>query len=122
MEINKSSGQVEIIGPHGRIYLYTHDHKERLVADVHAAMYPRKRWDDPDYLAKIVFCHMVPIECWQEEKGYGIGTQLYADIDLLITLDTTRQLVTITSVLDKHYRYQGTFDEFVNGYTKSAQL
>lgn len=122
MEMNEESGQVEVISPYGRIYLYTHDHAAKLTNDVYSALAARLRWDDADYLSKIIFCHMVPIECWQEDKGYGIGTQMYADINLLITVDTVRQQLTITSAKDKTFYYQASFHDFVEGYTKSAEL
>lgn len=122
MEINENSGQVEVVSPFGRIYLYTHDHAARLTNDVYSALVAGQRWDDADYLAKIIFCHMVPLECWEQDRGYGIGTQLYVDINLLITVDTVKQQVTITSAKDKSFRYQGTFQEFVEEYTKGAQF
>jgi hypothetical protein len=122
MEINLNSGQVEIISPYGRVYLYTHSHSDKLISDVYAALKKGVRWDDADYLAKMVFCHMLPLECWQDEIGFGIGTTLYADIDLLVTLDTTKQVISVTSTLDKSYRYSATFDSFVSGYSHTAEL
>ena len=122
MEINRDSAQVEVVSPYGRIYLYTHDHAARITNDVYSALVAQRRWDDADYLAKMIFCHMVPIECWQDDKGYGIGTQMYADINLLVTVDTVKQEVTITSAVDKGFRYQGSFQEFIDEYTSTAQL
>ena len=122
MEINRDSAQVEVVSPYGRIYLYTHDHAARITNDVYSALVAQRRWDDADYLAKMIFCHMVPIECWQDDKGYGIGTQMYADINLLITVDTVKQEVIITSAVDKGFRYQGSFQEFIDEYTSTAQL
>lgn len=122
MVVNLNSGQVEIVSPFGRVYLYTHDHADKLISDVYAALKKGVRWDDPDYLAKMVFCHMLPLECWQDEKGFGIGTQLYTDINILVTLDTNRQVVTVTSAEDKNYHYSATFDSFVSGYSTEAEL
>jgi hypothetical protein len=122
MEINKNSGQVEIISEYGRVYLYTHSHSDKLISDVFSALSARVRWDDPDYLSKIVFCHMIPMECWQDEVGYGIGTLLYADVDLLISLDVPKQIISITSALDKGFRYCGSFENFVDGYSKQAKF
>lgn len=122
MDINKQSGQVEIISPYGRVYLYTHATADHLVADVYAALAARQRWDDADYLAKMVFCRMTPLECWQSDGGFGIGTQLYADVNLLITLDTVRQTISIQSALDKQNKYVMTFDEFVKTYISTADI
>jgi len=122
MDVNKQSGQVEIISPYGRVYLYTHSTADHLVADVYAALAMRQRWDDADYLAKIVFCRMTPIECWQSDGGFGIGTLLYADVNLLITLDTRDETITIQSALDKQNRYCLSFEEFVSSYITSANI
>lgn len=122
MDINKHSGQVEIISEFGRVYLYTHSHSHKLINDVYTALAARVRWDDPDYLSKIVFCHMIPMECWHDEVGYGIGTLLYADVDLLVSLDVPKQIITITSALDKEFRYRKSFEEFISGYFKQAEF
>lgn len=122
MQINEQSGQVEIISPYGRVYLYTHLTASALVNDVHEALSLRKRWDDADYLSKIVFCRMVPMECWQNETGYGIGTTMYADVNLLITLDTVKQVITIQSATDKHFKYCMSFEEFVTTFLRNANI
>jgi hypothetical protein len=122
MEINANSGQVEIIDSFGRVYLYTHSHGKTLVSDVYEALNTRKRWDDADYLAKIVFCHMLPVECWKDDKGFGIGTQLYVDVDMLISLDTQDQTITITSSSDKGFYYKSTFSSFLSSYASSADF
>jgi hypothetical protein len=122
MEINKSSGQVEIIGPYGRLYLYTHNTAHTLVSEVYEAMSQKKRWDDPDYLSKMIFCRMMPLECWMEEVGYGIGTQLYADINLLVTVDTVNQTITIQSATNLYDKFHMSFNEFINSYLNNAEL
>lgn len=122
MQINKSSGQVEIVGPYGRVYLYTHNTAHTLVSEVFEALSQRKRWNDADYLSKMVFCRMIPLECWKQDTGYGIGTQLYADVNLLITLDTVKQNITIQSATDMYDKFHMSFDDFVNSYVSSADL
>ncbi len=122
MDIIKESGQVEIISPYGRVYLYTEKTANHLVADVYAALAERKNWDDADYLAKMVFCRMTPIECWQTDSGFGIGTQLYADTNLLVTLDTRSQYIKIQSATDKQHPYHDSFESFVKSYMASADI
>jgi hypothetical protein len=122
MQINKSSGQVEIIGPDGRVYLYTHHTAHTLVSEVYDALSQQKRWDDPDYLSKMVFCRMIPLECWKEETGFGIGTQLYADVNLLVTLDTVKQTITIQSASNLHDKFHMSFSEFIDSYVNNAAL
>jgi len=122
MNINKDSGQVEIVGPYGRVYLYTHSGAGSLVNDIHSVLSMRQRWDDPDYLAKMVFCKMVPVECWNTDLGFGIGTQLYADVNLLITLDTINQKILLQSATDKHYKLQNSFKDFVVNFLSRANI
>jgi hypothetical protein len=122
MNINKDSGQVEIVGPYGRVYLYTHSGAGSLVNDIHSVLSMRQRWDDPDYLAKMVFCKMVPVECWNTDLGFGIGTQLYADVNLLITLDTVNQKILLQSATDKHYKLQNSFKDFVINFLSRANI
>lgn len=122
MNINKDSGQVEIVGPYGRVYLYTHSGAGSLVNDIHNVLSMRQRWDDPDYLAKMVFCKMVPVECWNTDLGFGIGTQLYADVNLLITLDTINQKILLQSATDKHYKLQNSFKDFVINFLSRANI
>lgn len=122
MQINKNSGQVVIIGPYGSVYLYTHDTANTLVSDVHEALKIGKRWDDPDYLSKMIFCRMLPLECWQDDKGFGIGTQLYHDVNLLISVNTLTQTIVIHSMDDKHTKIILTFQEFVESYADNAIL
>ncbi len=122
MNINKDSGQVEIVGPYGRVYLYTHRGAGSLVNDVHSVLSMRQRWDDPDYLAKMVFCKMVPVECWNTDTGFGIGTQLYADINLLITVDTITQKISLQTATDKHCKIKNSFEDFVANFLSKADI
>ncbi len=122
MNINKSSGQVEIVSPYGRVYLYTHLTAHTLVSEVHDALSQRRRWNDADYLTKMIFCRMIPLECWQEETGFGIGTQLYADVNLLVTVDTTKEIVTIQSAEDKFDKIVLSFEDFVQSFPNQAML
>jgi hypothetical protein len=122
MQINKNSGQVVIIGPYGSVYLYTHDTANTLVSDVYDALKEGKRWDDPDYLSKMIFCRMLPLECWLDDKGFGIGTQLYNDVNLLVSVNIMQQSVTIHSMDDKHSKLIFSFQEFIDSYANSALL
>lgn len=122
MNINKDSGQVEIVGPYGRVYLYTHNNAAFLVNIVHDALSMQQRWDDPDYLAKIIFCKMVPPEYWNNDFGFGIGTQLYADVNLLITVDTVKQEILLQIATDKHYKIKNSFKDFVVNFLSKTDI
>ena len=122
MDINRNSGQIEVISPYGRVYLYTHDTARNLLANVHNILSKEIRWDDPDYLSRMLFCEMIPESFWDSDTGFGIGTQLYADVELLITLDTVNQKITVSSGLHQFDNFSMTFSEFIVDFLKGAKL
>jgi hypothetical protein len=120
--INLNSGQVQILGPHGSVYLYTHDNAKNLVAIVHDVLSRRKRWDDPDYLSRMIFCAMVPPDEWDSDKGYGIGTQYYVDANLLISIDLMENLISISSYGSGVDNVRMIIEDFVTNFYNSAQF
>lgn len=121
-QININSGQVEIVGPFGRVYLYTNDYAKHLVGFVHEALSRRIRWNDPDYLSRIIFCTMVPYDEIDSEDGFGIGTQMYVDINLLITIDTTDQTIEISSYGSGVDNIKMAIEDFVENFYKKAEF
>jgi hypothetical protein len=121
-QINLNSGQIEIISPYGRVYLYTHNYAKTLVSDVHRILSRRKRWDDPDYLSRMIFCEMIPAEFWESDTGFGIGTQMYTDVNLLVSIDTVRQTISISSYGSGVDDMKMTILDFVENFYKSAEL
>jgi len=122
MKVVEDSGQIEVISPFGRVYLYTHEQAEVLVQQVHDVLSQKIRWDDPDYLSRMLFCNMIPKENWYGEKGYGIGTEQYVDVNLLISIDTTNNHIKIYSAKDKAFHYDSSFDDFITNFINSATL
>lgn len=124
MDITFNSGQIEIIGPYGRVYLYTHQAANELITVISDVLCRVARWDDPDYLARMIFCRMIPKNKWDDELGYGIGTQLYKDVNILVSLDTVHHTVKISSILDSSAIrvISMSFDDFINKYADSADL
>jgi hypothetical protein len=124
MEINFNTGQIEIVGPYGRVYLYSHNTANELVNVVSDVLSRQVRWDDPDYLSRMIFCRMIPKNKWDDELGFGIGTQLYTDVNMLITLDTVHQTIKISSAFETYITNSITmsFDDFLNKYADSAEL
>jgi hypothetical protein len=104
--------------------LYTHSTADDLINVVNNVLSKNVRWDDPDYLARMIFCKMIPVEDWDNENGFGIGTQLYMDIQMLISLDTVHQTIKISSSFEKYITNSITmsFDDFINKYADSAEL
>jgi len=106
-------GQV-LIKPLG-VYLYTHWGASELGKTVQTALKKGWRWDDSEYLTRIIFDVMVDKD-QGNETGYGIGTYLHSDIYKLVEVDTDNQTVSIKHIdsKDKHtILYEGSFNEFV---------
>jgi hypothetical protein len=125
MDTNINSGQIEIKGPYGSVFLYTHDLAHNILNTVHKTLSKKVNWDDPDYLARTLFCKLVPEEFWNSDKGFGIGTQMYHDIKLLITIDTVLKRIIITNFemqgsVNRSLHYD--FDKFIENFTDGAKL
>lgn len=121
-QINFNSGQVQIIGPHGSIYLYTHDNAKTLVGIVHDVLSRRERWNDPDYLTRMIFCAMIPPDEWDSDKGFGIGTQYYIDANLLITIDLPENWISVSSFGSGVDNVKMHLEDFVANFYNSANF
>ena len=121
-QINYNSGQVQIIGADYSVYLYTHDYAKVLVGIVHDVLSKQKRWDDPDYLTRMIFCAMIPPNEWDSETGFGIGTQYYVDTNLLITIDLTENFISISSFGSGVDNVKMDMEDFVQNFYNSAEL
>lgn len=121
-DINVNSAQIEVISPFGRVYLYTSQTAKSLVSIVHTTLSLNKRWDDPDYLSRLLFCRMIPMESWASDTGFGIGTQLYVDTNLLITIDTLNQSISISSFGSGVDNVKMSIKDFVKNFYNSAQF
>lgn len=82
------------------VYLYTHWGGYGLVENVRSSIGKKWRWKDPEYLARIIFCGMVPKSKTAEETGYGIGTVRHGDIWLLITISCEDESITIENFIE----------------------
>lgn len=77
------------------VYLYTHWGGHALQAVVRRALARRERWDDPEYLARILFCEMIGDDV-DGETGYGIGTNEHCDNEHpVVVVNCADQTVTI---------------------------
>lgn len=108
-------GQV-LMKPSG-VYLYTHWGGYHLIKDVFTAINKGWRWDQDDYLCRIIFDEMKrkgddqPPE-WSHgpphamtdmgETGFGIGTIEHADAYITVVVDVEKQAVTLMDY-DKAY-------------------
>jgi hypothetical protein len=122
--LDNKSVQIEIFNQHGNspVYLYSHKDAMSIVSTIYEILSMKKRWDDADYLARMIFCAMIPKDKWFEEKGYAIGTTLYDNIALLVSLDIPKQTIKIQINSDLHNYQKMSFDDFVNKFYNSANL
>jgi hypothetical protein len=77
------------------VYLYTHWTGSELPALLQEALRRGiSRWDDPAYLARVIFCEMVK-GAEKGVTGYGISASVQDGEDRVIVVDTDAQTVTI---------------------------
>jgi len=80
--------QVKIAG----VYLYTHHGASGLIKDVQKALNKRIRWNDHEYLTRIIFDVMKEGND-DEECGFGIGTTQHSDIWRLIEITENNEVI-----------------------------
>lgn len=76
------------------VYLYTHWNGFELPLTVRGALAKRWRWNDPPYLARILFDAMTE-GCHGEEIGHGIMAEQWHTNHSLIVVDTESQTVSL---------------------------
>ena len=88
--------QVKInMGTDPAVWLYTHWDGSELVGTVKKAMRRKQRWNDAEYLARIIFCEMVSDQ-EAGETGFGISTSEHGDLNYpVIEVDCATQRVVI---------------------------
>jgi len=110
------STRSQVYLPEIGVYLYQHMDGYNLAQEVQIALSKKDRWDDPEYLARIIFCTMLKEnEAFERTTGYGIGTEQHGDIEYLITVDTTDQTVKVSNGYGSKWTelFKGSFDEFL---------
>jgi hypothetical protein len=74
------------------VYLYSHWDGETIAVTVRNALARKLRWNDPAYLARIVFQEMIGED--KAETGYGISNTIQDNGRSVITLDTDKQTIS----------------------------
>lgn len=93
------------------VYLYTHWRASELEGVVRKALERgTSRWNDPEYLARIIFCEMIKGR-EMELTGFGIGTKQYSDVWRIIEIDCKNQKVT--KIDFGKIQFVKSFEEFV---------
>ena len=100
------------------VFLYTHSGGYCLAEAVQAALARKVRWDDPEYLTRIIFCQMVK-GAEADECGFGIGLGVHGDIEHpLIVVDPANQRVGFCPRDSMKVGAWFTMDRFVGLSTK----
>ena len=93
----------------GTVYLYTHWRGTELPALVAEVLAGRAigRWDDPAYLARIVFSALIK-DAIDDPTGFGISATVGDGDDRIVALDCDTQTITWGG------RYHASFAEFAH--------
>lgn len=94
-----------------KVYLYTHWGAGELEKIVKTALAKRWRWNDPEYLARIIFCEMIK-GCEDNETGFGIGTSKHSDIEKFVGIDCKGQKIEVRDVY-KDTKIIYSFEDFI---------
>ncbi len=114
------------------VWLYTHGGAYELIEVVQRALAKRWRWDDPEYLARIVFCEMCK-GSYGDETGYGIGSGQHSDVYRVVEITCREEKEPMVTIINgdtegwiKHAKeagfkynepqnvWRGTMEEFIN--------
>jgi len=75
------------------VWLYSHWGGGAIPSILQTALAKHWRWDDPNYLARIIFCKMVAgVETY--ETGFGISAEPCDGDDRILLVDTNAQTVS----------------------------
>lgn len=95
------------------VYLYTHGGGSQILKILQAALSKKKRWDDPPYLTRIIFCEMIKGDT-DSSTGYGISTRLCDNEHTVLGVDCERQVVLFEE-RDGTVKDTVSFEDFING-------
>jgi hypothetical protein len=112
-------GNIVVRGAGSQVFLYTHWEGYQIPEFARMAIATRRRWDDPQYLARIVFDTMA----WGrqgDETGFGISSNLHDNGHPLLIVDCDKQQVFLESDERSECRKVGpeakplSFEEFAS--------
>lgn len=92
------------------VYLYQHMDGYNLPIEIANALLLKERWDDEEYLTRIVFDTMTD-QSNAQTTGYGIGTEEHGDIEYLVVLDVAHQTVEVK--YSHNETWTGSFSDFI---------
>ena len=86
-------GQVHIVDT--GVWLYTHWDGSELPDTVALALAMKERWDDEEYLARIIFDEMIGDQ-QGGSTGFGIGTKQHGDVATVVAVNCKNQEVIVS--------------------------
>lgn len=95
---------IKIKSKDGEMFFYSHWTGSKLPITLQDALKRKQRWDDVQYLNRIIFCEMIKNNV-EKETGYGLSTVI-GDGIVIAEVNTDKQTVTF-----KNATY--TFDEYI---------
>lgn len=90
----------------GSVFLYTHWGGTELSQTVRRALARQQRWNDAQYLARIIFDTMTEGD-HGAETGFGISAKLIDGDAKVLVVDCDAQTVTL------HNGWERTFDDYI---------
>ena len=97
------------------VSLFSHHGGSELASVLQNVLQRHARWDDSNYLARMIFSKMIPAEERQTETGYGIGIgNDYLDLDATpIEINIETQMVECAMVEWSFEEYTRLSDEAI---------
>lgn len=101
------------------VFLYTHYGVNEMLSDVKRALNRRKRWDDPAYLARIVFCEMMrngynnDTAAMEDSLSFGIQPYPAGDAEIEIRINFKFKTVEVNNKYVPKRSKTYTFEELV---------
>jgi len=93
----------------GKLFFYTHWRGfEYMKSALKNALERNERWDDDQYLARIIFCEVIK-DAHDETTGFGLSTTLCDNNNSIIEVDVKSQTVKIEEDI---YSFQEFIESF----------
>lgn len=118
-------GQVHVIGntwneeeEENHVWLYTHWACHSLIENVQTALRRKERWNDCEYLTRMIFSEMIR-DSINDSTGFGIRggeNGKHSDVYRIVTVDIPNQKVIVekgNDYIEEEVRFNGTFDSFI---------
>src|SRR3972149_6970508 len=77
----------------GDVWLYTHYRGSDMKTIIQEVLARFSHWEDAEYLARMIFCHLVGIEGLCGDMGYGIGTRMCDNEHGILVVDVPNRKV-----------------------------